>query len=114
MGLNYNFIMKQGYTWIDNLITGSSKDLANPNHPNHNLPYLQEYLKNYGARKCEANAIVTTPRIARDLMRTEIENFLGNDSGNRFRAKTDRIKAEYDKILDISGLSPLINEFLDN
>ncbi len=44
-GLNYDFIQANGYTWIDNLITGSGKDLASPKHPNFNLPYVQNYLR---------------------------------------------------------------------
>ncbi len=60
-GLEYDFIRKNKLTWIDNLITGSGNNLASPKHPNYNLPYLQNYLKKVGARKCEANSVVVVP-----------------------------------------------------
>lgn len=112
MGLNYDFIKQQGYTWIDNLITGSGKNLASKGHPNHNLEYLQDYLKEFGERKCEANAIVTTPDVARQLMRNEIEQFLGPEAKDRFRIKTNQIKTEYEGLLDGHGLLPIINNIL--
>jgi len=31
-------------SWIDNLETGSGKDLANPKHPDHHKEYVQGYL----------------------------------------------------------------------
>ncbi len=83
VGLNFDFIQKQNYTWIDNLITGSEKkqgkaqSLADPKHNNYKLPYVQDYLQNYGARKCESNVMITTPAIARQLLRTAIEKYLG-------------------------------------
>lgn len=112
-GLNYDFIQKNGYTWIDNLITGSGKDLSKPSHPNHNLPYLQNYIKKIGVRKCEANAIVTTPEKARDLMRDSIEKYLGNDATARFQIKRDKVREAYVEVLEQSGLSEIIDDFLD-
>ena len=35
-GLNYDFIVANKLSWIDNLITASGKDLADPSHK---LPY---------------------------------------------------------------------------
>jgi hypothetical protein len=103
-GLNYNFIIKNRYTWIDNLITGSGKNLASPLHRNYKLPYVQEYLTTIGARKCEANAIVTTPDKARDLVRSEIEKYLGAGARARFAEKTKKVKDEYMELLENSGL----------
>jgi hypothetical protein len=51
-GLNYDFIEAQRLTWIDNL------------HPDHNKPYVENYLKQFGARKVEANALVLRPALA--------------------------------------------------
>ena len=112
MGLNYDFIQKQNYTWIDNLITGSGKNLASKSHPNYKLPYLQQYLKTIGERKCEANAIVTTPDVAKDLIRKNIEKYVGPEALNRFELKRDAVKAEYDGLLDKTGLRPIINDLL--
>nr|BDI55083.1 MAG: Topo mini-A [uncultured archaeon] len=63
-GLTYDFIQENQLTWIDNLKTGSKKDLANPKHPDHNKPYVQDYIKKYGPRKVEANAILIIRDIA--------------------------------------------------
>jgi len=83
VALNYDFILQQNYTWIDNLVTGSKKkpgkaqSLADPKHNNYKLPYVQDYLQKYGARKCESNVMITTPAIARQLLCTAIEKYLG-------------------------------------
>ncbi len=58
VGLTDEFVSKHKLTWIDNLITGSKKNLADPSHPDHNKPYVQDYIKKYGKRKCEANAVL--------------------------------------------------------
>jgi hypothetical protein len=50
--LNYDFIEAQRLTWIDNV------------HPDHNKPYVENYLKQFGARKVEANALVLRPALA--------------------------------------------------
>ncbi len=92
-GLNYDFIEKHKLTWIDNLITGTKDKklkgigLDNHKHPNHNMPYVQAYLKKIGVRKCEANAIITIPKIARKLAEDTIQKYLGLDAEKRFLKK---------------------------
>lgn len=113
-GLNYDFILRNRYTWIDNLITGSGKDLADPRHPNFKLPYVQDYIKGVGVRKCEANAIVTTPREGRDLCRKAIEAFLGVDAKNRFAAKRAEVKQEYARLLETTNLSQAITAAIED
>jgi len=103
-GLNYDFIVQNDYSWIDNLITGSGKNLANPDHENYNLPYVQDYLRTVGVRKCEANAVVTTPEAARQLMRNTIESFLGLDAKKRFALKKMMIRDEYQYELERLGI----------
>ena len=112
-GLNYDFIIRNKYTWIDNLITGSGKNLASPLHRNYKLPYVQAYLKKIGVRKCEANAIVTTPDKAVELVRNEIERWLGKDARDRFKKKRDKAIEEYNELLEESNLSEPINDFLN-
>jgi hypothetical protein len=109
-GLNYDFIISNGLTWIDNLITGSGRNLASPSHKNHKMPYVQKYLKEIGPRKCEANAIVTQPDAAKDLVREAIEEFLGPDARDRFEVKRQALKDEFDSFLDDNGIRPSINE----
>lgn len=99
-GLNYDFIIRNKLTWIDNLITGSGKNLASKAHKNHKMPYVQEYIKKIGVRKCEANSIVTQPQNARNLCRQAIEKYLGKDALARFRAKRQAVRSEFDNFLD--------------
>jgi hypothetical protein len=113
-GLNYNFIIANRYTWIDNLITGSGKNLASPQHKNYRLTYVQDYLKKIGARKCEANAIVTTPRKAQDLVRGEIEKWLGVNARQRFKEKEDKVKNSYVSLLDRTGLREPIENVIES
>lgn len=103
-GLNYDFISRHGYTWIENLITGSKRDLNDPAHKNHYLPYVQQYLRRFGPRKCEANAIVTTPDAARELVRDAIEEIVGPDALDRFAEKRRIVSERYEALLESTGL----------
>jgi hypothetical protein len=75
-GLNYDFIHENNLSWIDNLETASGKNLANPRHKDHYKPYVQNYLELYGARKVEANALVTRPKAGRDLMEGTLRKYI--------------------------------------
>lgn len=102
-GLNYQFIIDENLTWIDNLITGNvnkKMDLGDKRHPNHNLPYVQNYLKEVGRRKCEANAIVITPTKARELCYKTITSFLGEDAEQRFQERAKEIKDKFDAFIE--------------
>ena len=110
-GLNYEFIIKNRFTWIDNLITGSGLNLNDASHKNYKLPYVQQYLKKVGARKCEANVIVTKPTQAASLIRTEIERWVGKEAKDRFRKKRIAANIEYDNLLEESGLREPIEKF---
>jgi hypothetical protein len=66
-GLNYDFINEQGLSWIDGLETGSGRSLADPKHPDHYKPHVQEYMRLYGVKKVEANALVIRPEAGRKL-----------------------------------------------
>lgn len=101
-GLEYEFIRRNNLTWIDNLITGSGKNLADPRHPNYQLPYLQDYLARIGERKCEANSIVVIPKMGRELCRKTILRHLGADAEDRFEAKTDLAKERIEAVLEES------------
>jgi hypothetical protein len=101
-GLDKHFISKHNLTWIDNLITGSGKDLNDKKHRNHHLPYLQQYLKEFGAKKCEANAIVPIPEAARQLVEDTIIFYLGKDAVERFNEKREVARRDmYDVIKKI-------------
>lgn len=111
---NSKGITENGYTWIDNLITGSGKNLASPRHPNFKLPYVQNYLNTIGPRKCEANAIVTTPDEARELCREAIENIVGDEAIDRFAAKRAEVKERYAQLLKQSKLAAPIQKVIDS
>jgi len=107
-GLNYEFIEANNLTWIDNLITGSGKNLASPSHPNFNMEYVQEYLGKIGERKCEANALVVRPTQAREMCRDAIEKYLGQNALNRFGAKRQKIREELSMFREKTGLGSTI------
>lgn len=111
-GLNKDFIDRNNLTWIDNLITGSGKNLASASHKNFRMPYVQHYLKTVGERKCEANAIVTKPDEAANLVRQSIESFLGPDARGRFADKRQAVVDEFDNFLDDEGIRPTVQEVL--
>jgi len=74
--LEQDQIEEASLTWINNLITGSGKDLADPEHKEHQQEYVQDWLAKVGEQKCEANALVTEPERARDIIRDKIEENL--------------------------------------
>ena len=112
-GLNYDFIKKHNLSWINNLITGSKKNLGSPKHPNHFMPYVQEYIKKFGIRKCEANAIVVIPKIAREFINNIIKEYLGEDAEKRFLAKRQKIRDEVQKFRKKTGLDKSLNKALE-
>lgn len=112
-GLNYDFIEQNQLTWIDNLITGSGKNLASPAHRNYNMEYVQQYLKEIGERKCEANAVVTMPGAARDLVRGVIEGYLGEDALDRFEKKRQIVRNELNAYMAISGIGETLNGIIE-
>lgn len=92
-GISKSFIDTHRLTWIDNLITGSGKDLADPRHSDHAKPYVQDYLRQFGARKVEANALVVEPKAARELCSAVIEKYLGTS--------IDAAAAEFESRLEL-------------
>lgn len=116
-GLNKDFIITNNLSWIDNLITGSGKNLASPSHPNHYMDYVQDYLRDTGERKCEANALVVIPVQARLLCRQAIERYVGRDAVQRFRERWVAISDEMGKLRQDTGVKASIEEaikFIDN
>lgn len=101
-GLNYDFIIENNLSWINNLETGSGKNA------NENSPMVQEYIEKYGRRKCEANAIVVNPNAGRALCRIAIEKYLGNAVLDRFEQKREAVLHEFNDIqLNTGILKPL-------
>lgn len=80
-GLNADFIARHELTWIENLETGSGGRLDDPRHPDHLKAYVQDYLVEHGARKVEANALVTRPQAGRQLCRDAIVKYIDVEDG---------------------------------
>lgn len=112
-GLDSDFIEKHNLSWIDNLITGSGSNLASPSHRNYNMPYVQEYLRKFGAKKCEANALVPLPVTAKTLVERTIMNYLGVGATTRFRKKTDAVKKIVDDFREKTGLQKSLQNALN-
>ena len=112
-GLNYDFIQRNNLTWIDNLITGSKRNLADPTHRNFKMEYVQEYLKTIGERKCEANAVVTMPQKARELVTKAIEKYVGDKALTRFSDKRQAVKDQLEKDLERTGVDEYITKALE-
>jgi hypothetical protein len=84
-GLNFEYIGEHGLIWIDNLITGSGQNLADPKHEDHSKPYVRDYIARYGVRKVEANALLADPDAGRELCRQTIQRYLPEDAPDRYR-----------------------------
>jgi DNA topoisomerase VI subunit B len=74
-GLNSDFIKKEGLSWIENLDTKSGS-LADTSHKDHNKNYVQDYIKQFGVRKCEANSLVVRPETGRQLLTDTILKYI--------------------------------------
>jgi hypothetical protein len=79
-GLTAEFVRRHRLTWIDGLETGSGKRLDDPAHPDHEKSYVQDYLREYGPRKVEANALVVRPAAGRALCQSAIERYVSPDA----------------------------------
>jgi len=98
-GLNADFIDEHGLTWIDNLETSSGGQLDDPNHNDHWQDYVQDYIAEFGVRKCEANALVVEPDIGRQLCRNAILEHIPADAAERYQRKLDRLRLKLRRAL---------------
>lgn len=112
-GLNSDFIKKHKITWINNLITGSGANLASKSHKNNSMTYVQEYIGTFGIRKCEANAIIPMPTIARKLVEDTIISYIGEDALDRFDKKMEEVKEELKDFKQQTGLQESLQKALD-
>jgi hypothetical protein len=94
-GLNLDFIRRHRLTWIDNLETSSGERLDDSEHHDHRKDYVQSYIKKFGVRKVEANALVVCPEAARELCRQAILKYVSQSQLEQYRR---RITAEQRKV----------------
>ena len=103
IGLSEDQIEQQDMAWVNNLITGTGKNLANPAHGDHDKPYVQDWLRKVGERKVEANALMKEPAHGRQLFRDVVHSYLGESPKTEYQSELDRQRetirqrlAEYD------------------
>jgi hypothetical protein len=99
-GLNADFIEESGLTWIDNLETSSGGRLDDESHDHHAQEYVQNYIKRFGARKCEANALVRQPEIGRQLCRDAILEYLPEDAPEDYEERLAPLREELRQALE--------------
>jgi hypothetical protein len=92
-GLNSDFIEQQGLSWIENLETSAGGRLDDPRHPDHHKSYVQDYLRQFGARKVEANALVVRPAEGRRLCREAIRRYVPDDAIASYEDKLQDARA---------------------
>jgi hypothetical protein len=106
-GLNADFIAQHRLTWIDNLNTGRGGSLDDPEHADHHKHYVQSYLKKFGARKVEANALVSRPEAGRELCRQAILKYLPANAPDQYQSSLElprqQMRAEIRRLQDIDG-----------
>jgi hypothetical protein len=93
-GLNADLIDANDLTWIDNLETSSGRRLDDPEHDDHWKDYVQNYIDEFGVKKCEANALVAKPAIGRQLCRDAILEHVPIAVVRRYERKLDRLRKQ--------------------
>ena len=104
-GLNYEDIERYNLTWIENLKSSSGRD------PNWHRRDVQEYIKRFGVRKCESNALLRndeTLKAGEEICRRAIEKYYGADARERFRRKEKQSKEKLAIVYD----NPVWENFL--
>jgi hypothetical protein len=92
-GLNADFIDREiPQSWTNNLITSSG--VADPDHEDHDKPYVQNYLRQFGARKVEANALVVRPEAGRQLCLDAIRRYIPDDLLSDFEARREAARQD--------------------
>ena len=93
-GLNADFIKEHKLTWIENLHTSSGGDLASPSHKDHKQAYVQKYIKEFGAMKVEANALVIKPKEGRELCEAAILKYVEAEKIPEYESRLELARTE--------------------
>lgn len=100
-GLDIDFIERNNLTWIDNLATAKGDyPLNDRRHPDHNKPYVQEYLRAHGVRKVESDALLKNPEAGRELCRQAILKYVPASAPRRYLNKLKPFRAELRREID--------------
>lgn len=123
-GLSFEFIEDNSLLWIDNLITGSGRDVGEiykrykagiMTKKDRIFQYEIDYIEKYGARKCEANAVMTVRREAQIDCYKAISKYLEEDGRDPFEAYNKKLKEDQETtkdILDSAGYEEKIEELI--
>ena len=79
--------------------TSSGRQLDDPDHNDHDKRYVQDYIAEFGVRKCEANALVAEPEFGRELCRDAILEYVPADAVERYERKLDRVRKQLRRVL---------------
>ena len=85
-------------SWIENLETGSGKDA------DESKPIVKRYVKEFGRRKVEANALVVDPEAGRDLCERAIVKYLGKNVLERWAEVEQASLDEFKRIQNETGI----------
>jgi hypothetical protein len=100
-GLDAEFVDREGLVWINNLVTSKGEyPLDDRRHPDHYKPYVQDYLRKYGARKVEADALLKVPNLGRALCRQGILKYVSVNAPRRYLAKLKPYRVDMRRELD--------------
>jgi hypothetical protein len=100
-GLDADFIDRHGLVWIENLVTAKGEyPLNDRRHNDHFKPYVQDYLRKYGVRKVEADALLKVPEIGRELCRQAILKYVPANAPRRYRNKLKPVRIKLRRELD--------------
>jgi hypothetical protein len=100
-GLDRDFVERHALRWIENLKTAKGEyPLDDEQHPDHEKKYVQDYLRECGARKVEANALLKVATLAKSLCRQAILKYLPAHAVRRYHAKLKPVRAEMRRELD--------------
>ena len=70
---------------------------------------MQSYLREFGTRKCEANALITRPEAARELVDDALMEWLSQDGIDQWEAENDA--AEKDASHHADGIRRVLAMF---
>jgi hypothetical protein len=77
-------------------------------HPDHHKAYVQDYLRKYGARKVEADALLKVPELGRKLCRQAILKYVPASAPrrylNKFKPVREELRRELDHLLRTNGM----------
>ncbi len=109
-GLNGDFVIENNLSWIDNLITGSGKDLGNPNHRDYEKYQIEKWIKKWKKRKCEANALIVAPELAEELLNKTLLKYFSDKDFKEFEKLREDKKIQIDQIVESEEFSNSIKQ----